>query len=143
METRDADALCGAGDLDVEPAASREREFVLGNLVALGKVGIEIIFAGETRTLVHGAVQGERGAHGHFDRALVEHGSVPGRPRHTGQTLLFGGSPKRVEQPQKILVLLSSWTWTSRPITGSYFAKISGDTDASSGTDFAIKNDTL
>jgi hypothetical protein len=50
----------------------------LRNLVSLGKVGIEIIFAGETRTLVHGAVQGERGAHGHFDRALVEHGKRAG-----------------------------------------------------------------
>src|SRR2546430_268708 len=67
----------------------------------------------------------------------------PGRPRHTGQTFEFGGSPKRVEQPQKILVLVRSCTWTSRPMTGSYFARISGVTDASSGTDFGIKRDTL
>ena len=31
-------------------------------------------------------------------------GSEPGRPRHTGQTLLFGRAPNDVEQPQKILV---------------------------------------
>src|SRR5437879_8781877 len=78
METRDADALCGAGDFDVEPAASRDREFVLGDLVALGKVGIEIVFAGEARTLVHGAIQGDRGAHGHFDRAFVQDGKRAG-----------------------------------------------------------------
>ena len=47
-------------------------------------------------------------------------GSAPGRPRQTGQTLVFGGSPNCVEQPQKILVVVSSWTWTSSPITGSY-----------------------
>src|SRR5881398_446387 len=60
-----------------------------------------------------------------------------------GCSTRFGGSPKRVEQPQKILVLVRSCTWTSRPMTGSYFARISGVTDASSGTDFGIKRDTL
>src|SRR5436190_12601089 len=52
-------------------------------------------------------------------------GSAPGNPRHTGHTFVFGGSPKRVEHPQKIFVAVSSWTWTSSPITGSYFANTS------------------
>src|SRR5437016_4095232 len=179
METRDADALCGAGDFDVEPAASRDREFVLGDLVALGKVGIEIVFAGEARTLVHGAIQGDRGAHGHFDRAFVQDGKRAGETEahrtdvqlltktkifcgcstrlgdpfisHAGEGrrgrsvpgFQICGPPICVEQPQKILVLVRSCTWTSRPMTGSYFARISGVTDASSGTDFGIKRDTL
>src|SRR5438046_6872965 len=50
-------------------------------------------------------------------------GSAPGNPRHTGHTFVFGGSPKRVEHPQKIFVAVSSWTWTSSPITGSYFSR--------------------
>src|SRR5262249_25638195 len=50
-------------------------------------------------------------------------GSAPGRPRQTGQTFVFGGSPKRVEQEQKILLLVSNWTCTSSPMTGSYFAR--------------------
>ena len=50
----------------------------MGDLVALGKVGIEIVFAGEARTLVHGAIQGDRGAHGHFDRAFVQDGKRAG-----------------------------------------------------------------
>jgi hypothetical protein len=29
-------------------------------------------------------------------------GNAPGMPRHTGQTLVFDGAPKRVEQEQKI-----------------------------------------
>jgi len=37
---------------------------------------------------------------------LFSTGRVPGKPRHTGQTLVLGGSPKRVEQPQKIFVLV-------------------------------------
>src|SRR5271163_984569 len=49
-------------------------------------------------------------------------GKAPGSPRHTEQTLLFGGAPKPVGQPQKILVRVLSWTCTSRPITGSYLA---------------------
>ena len=50
---------------------------------------------------------------------LLRTGSAPGIPRQTGQTFEFGGAPKRVEQEQKILVAVSSWTWTSRPMTGS------------------------
>jgi hypothetical protein len=41
----------------------------------------------------------------------------------TGQTLVLGGSPNRVEQEQKILVAVSNWTCTSRPMTGSYLAR--------------------
>ena len=69
---------------------------------------------------------------------LFTTGRVPGKPRHTGQTLVFGGSPNRVEQPQKIFVLVSSWTWTSKPMTGSYFASTSGAGEAASGVDFSI-----
>src|SRR5205807_2857337 len=50
-------------------------------------------------------------------------GRAPGSPRHTGQTLVFGGAPNWVEQEQKILVAVSSWTCTSSPITGSYFSR--------------------
>src|SRR4029077_5834080 len=51
---------------------------------------------------------------------LFSTGSAPGSPRHTGQTLVFGGAPKRVEHEQKIFDAVSSCTWTSRPMTGSY-----------------------
>src|ERR1700731_2428601 len=51
---------------------------------------------------------------------LFNTGSAPGSPRHTGQTLVFGGAPKRVEHEQKILDAVRSCTWTSRPMTGSY-----------------------
>src|SRR5579863_8002590 len=53
-------------------------------------------------------------------------GSAPGCPRHTGQTFVLGGAPNPVAQPQKILVRVFSWTCTSSPITGSYFAISSG-----------------
>src|SRR3990170_2157302 len=46
-------------------------------------------------------------------------GNAPGSPRHTGQTLVLGASPKVVEQAQNILDRVLSWTWTSRPMTVS------------------------
>src|SRR5271156_1911952 len=54
-------------------------------------------------------------------------GKAPGSPRHTGHTLVFGGSPKRVEQEQKIFDSVSNWTWTSSPMTGSYFRSKSSE----------------
>ena len=62
VEARDADAFFCAGDFDFDVAAGGEREFELGDLVALGEVGVEIIFAGEAGVFVDGAVEGERGA---------------------------------------------------------------------------------
>src|SRR4029077_11570480 len=53
-------------------------------------------------------------------------GRAPGSPRQTGQTFVFGGGPKPVAQPQNIWVRVPSWTCTSSPITGSYFAMSSG-----------------
>src|SRR6266478_1837287 len=55
-------------------------------------------------------------------------GKAPGSPRHTGHTFVLGGSPKRVEHEQKIFDAVSSCTWTSSPMTGSYFASKSSET---------------
>src|SRR5208337_2449944 len=55
-------------------------------------------------------------------------GKAPGSPRHTGHTFVFGGSPNRVEQEQKIFDSVNSCTWTSSPMTGSYFARRSSET---------------
>ena len=46
-------------------------------------------------------------------------GSVPGSPRQTGQVRVLGSSPKLSSQPQNIFVRVLSWTWISRPMTGS------------------------
>ena len=44
-------------------------------------------------------------------------GSTPGMPKQTGQVAELGGRPNSVVQPQNSLVFVSSWTWTSRPMT--------------------------
>ena len=41
---------------------------------------------------------------------------------------VFGSPPNRLAQPQKALVLVSSCTWTSSPMTGSYRSSTSGET---------------
>src|SRR4051794_22894766 len=47
-------------------------------------------------------------------------GNDPGRPRHTGQTLVLGWSPKALRQPQNNFVAVLSSQWTSSPMTISY-----------------------
>src|SRR5437899_11182325 len=79
MQPGDPDAFFFAVDFDFEPAAGGQRQFELRDLIALGQIGIKIIFAGEAGVLVNGAVDGERGAHGHFDRALVENRESAGQ----------------------------------------------------------------
>jgi hypothetical protein len=44
---------------------------------------------------------------------------APGRPRHTGQTCVFGSAPNVVSHPQNIFEAVPSSTWVSRPMTGS------------------------
>jgi hypothetical protein len=46
-------------------------------------------------------------------------GNVPGCPRQIGQVCTFGSSPNDSSQPQNIFVRVRSWTWISRPMTGS------------------------
>jgi hypothetical protein len=46
-------------------------------------------------------------------------GSAPGSPRQVGHVRVLGGSPKPTSQPQNIFVRVESWTWISRPMTGS------------------------
>ena len=44
-------------------------------------------------------------------------GRVPGRPMQMGQQWVLGSLPKAVVHPQKILVLVDSSIWVSRPPT--------------------------
>ncbi|GIV84453.1 MAG: hypothetical protein KatS3mg052_1460 [Candidatus Roseilinea sp.] len=52
---------------------------------------------------------------------LLITGNAPGIPRHTGHTFTFGSAPKkRALHAQNILLLVSSSTWVSMPMTTSY-----------------------
>ena len=62
VQTRDADALRDAIDCNFDAAFNRERQFVHGNLIALGKIGVKVIFSGEARMFLNLAVQCHRSA---------------------------------------------------------------------------------
>ncbi len=49
----------GAGHLDVQSAVLTDGQLELGNLVALGQVGIEVVFAGEAVVPVQGGIRGQ------------------------------------------------------------------------------------
>ena len=55
-------------------------------------------------------------------------GKAPGKPKQTGQTLVFGDDPKLTGQLQKIFVFVPSWTCISNPITAPYLALTSSAT---------------
>ena len=85
-----------------------QRLIVLRNLIALGQIGIKIILARESRECVDAAMHRERGLYRHLDRLPVEHRQRARHPRQTGQTLVLGGAPKPVGQPQNIFVRVLS-----------------------------------
>ena len=55
VQAGDADSLARAVVIDFEPAGQGQRQLVHGNLVALGQIGIEIVFAGEAGVFLHAA----------------------------------------------------------------------------------------
>ena len=65
-------------------ARRRERQLVHRNLIALGKVRVEIILAGEARARLNRAIDGERGAHGEIERLLIEHRQGAGQAEAHG-----------------------------------------------------------
>ena len=69
----------GAGfRFNFHPAVPGQRKFILGNLVALGKIGVEVVFPGELAEGGNGAVGGKRHLHGELDHLLVQDGEDPG-----------------------------------------------------------------
>src|SRR6185437_12227185 len=71
VQARDADALCSAacrGHFD--PSVLGQRLVVLGNLIALGQVGVEVILAGEDGARADFAIQSERGQRCELNRFL-------------------------------------------------------------------------
>ncbi len=89
------------------------------DLVALGQVRVEVVLAGEPRLAVDlGADGRSRGAAPSVTAWRFRTGSVPGKPRQTGQVAELAGAPTVTGQAQKILERVWSWAWTSSPMTG-------------------------
>ena len=48
--------------------------------------------------------------------SVLATGRTPGSAMSTAQAWALGAAPKAVAAPEKSLVLVASWTWTSSPI---------------------------
>ena len=77
---------------DPNTALRRERLIELRDLVALRKVGIEVVLAREDRRRVHRRSRARaRRAIASSTACAFSTGSAPGSARHTGQVFAFGG----------------------------------------------------
>ena len=94
VDAPDADALPRAADLDLDLAVLGDGQFVLGDLVALGQVGVEIVLAREAALAGDGAAGGERHAQGVVHHGPVEHGQ---HPRHAQADRADVGVGRRTE----------------------------------------------
>ncbi len=79
----DTDALRLAAPLrhNINVAIGAERQFILGNLVAFGQVGVEIVFAGKDVVGVDGAVEGLPDHNRVFDGPAVDDRQRPRQPQ--------------------------------------------------------------
>ena len=104
-----------------------ERFLVLADLVALREIRIEVVLASEDASFVDGAAERQRRRGRRIRRApRLSTGSAPGEPEaRPGTRACSGAAPNSVEHAQNSLLLVSSWAWTSSPITVSYLASAS------------------
>jgi hypothetical protein len=102
--------------------ALHHRDFKLADLVALGQVGVEVVFARkDAAASAMCASTAKPNSNRTLDTAPTVHHrarcrAAPGPP---AQAWVFGSAPKAVEARLKILLLVESWAWVSRPITTS------------------------
>jgi hypothetical protein len=73
----DPDRDRAAGRREADGAARRERAVVLGNLVALGQIGIEVVLSREDRPGMDLAAQREGRTRGEFHGAAIQHRQRP------------------------------------------------------------------
>ena len=89
----DRDRERPVGRLERQPATRRERQVVLADLVALGQVRVEVVLPVPARRRRRSASIASPVARTCSTARRLITGSVPGRPRQTGQTWVFGGAP--------------------------------------------------
>ena len=112
--------VASAARLNVSQPSTAERQVVLRDLVALRQVGVEVVLAVELGEGGDLAVQRQAGQDARLDRRPVDHRQRAGESAADGADLRVR---RRVgvaaEQPQNIFDAVSSWAWTSRPMTVS------------------------
>ena len=92
MNAVNADAAGRAvGKLDVKPAIFALGQLVLGDLVALGKIGVGVVLARKDGSLVNAAIERQARADGRLDGGAVGNGQAAGQPQAHGTGARVGG----------------------------------------------------
>ena len=78
VDADDADLLGAALAVDFDPAALAQGLLVLRDLVALGQVGIDVVFARKNAAGLDLAMEGHAGHNRQLDGAAVDHGQGTG-----------------------------------------------------------------
>ena len=78
VDADDADLLGAALAVDFDPAALAQGLLVLRDLVALGQVGIDVVFARKNAAMLDLAMEGHAGHNRQLDGATVDHGQGAG-----------------------------------------------------------------
>ena len=92
----DADPDGLAVDLDVEPAVDAQRLVVLADLEVLRHVRVEVVLPGEPAPGRDRQLSASPMRMVASMAAWLATGRLPGRPRQTGQTWVFGSAPNSV-----------------------------------------------
>jgi len=95
------------------------RYFKLADLVALGQVGVEIVFTRKDAALGKCEPSASPSSMARSTAPLFITGKVPGKAKSTAQAWVLGSAPKAVEARLKILLCVESWVWVSKPMTTS------------------------
>ncbi len=81
------------GQVDLHPAVDGLGQLELGDLVALGQVGIVVVLAGKDGQVGDFAVEGQPGLDGGLHRRPVDHRHGPGQPQADGADPCVGRRP--------------------------------------------------
>ena len=122
MRASEAHGLFCVADVDREAATLHDRQFVLADLIALGKVGVEIVLAGEHRAPVD--VLHQRPARSGWPARLRprwQPAATPGSAISTALACVFGAAPNAVDAPENIFDAVDSCACVSSPMTISQF----------------------
>ena len=104
VQARDADAFrASISRGNVDPSVLGERLVVLRNLVALGQVGIEVVFARKDRALTHRAVQRQRRQGRELDGLCIQDRQSPRQPQAYRADVRVGLGAKPVGATAKCL----------------------------------------
>ncbi len=103
MQPLDADrlevsVLALLGHLHLNPAVLGDRLVVLGDLVVLGQIGIEVLFAVELAVLGHLQVESQGRLHRILQHLFIQHRQSAGEPEHHRIMWVLGSSPKVVRR---------------------------------------------